>query len=38
MNFQVVNLRPFRSGGNANIFIGERTDTRESVVVKLVPA
>jgi serine/threonine protein kinase len=34
MNFQIVNQRLFRSGGNGNLFIGERSDTHESVMVK----
>jgi serine/threonine protein kinase len=36
MNFQVLNLRPFRSGGQGDIFIGQRSDTGESVVVKFL--
>jgi serine/threonine protein kinase len=36
MNFQVLNRRPLRSGGNGDIFIGQRSDTRESVVVKFL--
>jgi serine/threonine protein kinase len=34
MNFQILNQRLFRSGGNGNLFIGERSDTNQSVVVK----
>lgn len=36
MNFQVMNLRVFRSGGNGDLYIGQRSDTRESVVVKFL--
>ena len=34
MSFSVVNLRFLRSGGNGDLYIGQRTDTGESVVVK----
>jgi serine/threonine protein kinase len=34
MNFQVLNMRAFRSGGCGDLFVGVRSDTRESVVVK----
>src|SRR2546428_2777254 len=34
MSFSVVNLRFMRSGGNGDLYIGQRTDTGESVVVK----
>lgn len=36
MNFQVLNLRIFRSGGNGDLYIGQRSDTSESVVVKFL--
>jgi serine/threonine protein kinase len=36
MNFQVSNLQMFRSGGNGDLYIGQRSDTRESVVVKFL--
>src|SRR5436309_1658207 len=36
MRFQVVNLRPFRSGGNGDLFIGQRTDDGEYAVVKFL--
>jgi serine/threonine protein kinase len=36
MNFQVLNLRIFRSGGNGDLYIGQRSDTCESVVVKFL--
>src|SRR5882724_11188748 len=36
MNFNVVNLRALRSGGHGDFFIGQRSDTRESVVVKFL--
>jgi serine/threonine protein kinase len=34
MSFQVLNLRPFRSGGYGNVYVGNKSDTREPVVVK----
>ncbi len=34
MSYQVVNLRALHSGGNGDLFIGQRSDTREYVVVK----
>jgi len=34
MNVQVVNLRLLRSGGNADLLIGQRSDTGQFVVVK----
>ena len=34
MSWQVVNLRPLGSGGNADVFVGTRSDTSEAVVVK----
>ena len=34
MNFQVVNLRMYRSGGNGDLYLGQRSDTGEWVVVK----
>jgi serine/threonine protein kinase len=36
MSFQVIQLRPLRSGGNGDLFIGRRTDTAEDVVVKFL--
>jgi serine/threonine protein kinase len=36
MNFQVLNLQEFRSGGNGDLYIGERSDTKETVVVKFL--
>jgi serine/threonine protein kinase len=36
MNFQVLNVRAFRSGGYGDLFVGVRSDTRESVVVKFL--
>lgn len=32
--YQIVNLQPLQSGGNGDLFIGQRTDTGEWVVVK----
>lgn len=34
MSYQVVNLRPLHSGGNGDLFIGQRNDSGEHVVVK----
>lgn len=34
MSFQLLNLRPFRSGGYGNVYVGNKSDTREPVVVK----
>jgi eukaryotic-like serine/threonine-protein kinase len=34
MSFQVLNMRVFRSGGYGDLFVGVRSDTKESVVVK----
>jgi serine/threonine protein kinase len=36
MNFQVVNLRVYRSGGNGDLYLGQRSDTGEWVVVKFL--
>lgn len=36
MNFQVLNSRPLHAGGHGDLLIGQRSDTRESVVVKLL--
>jgi serine/threonine protein kinase len=36
MNFQVVNLRMYRSGGNGDLYLGQRSDTGEWVVVKFL--
>jgi eukaryotic-like serine/threonine-protein kinase len=36
MNFQVLDLQMFRSGGNGDLYIGRRSDTGESVVVKFL--
>jgi serine/threonine protein kinase len=36
MNFSVVNLSPWRSGGYGDLYIGRRTDTGKSVVVKFL--
>ena len=36
MNFQVVNLRMFRSGGNGDLHLGQRSDTGEWVAVKFL--
>ena len=36
MNFRVLNLRMFRSGGNGDLYVGRRSDTSESVVVKFL--
>jgi eukaryotic-like serine/threonine-protein kinase len=36
MNFQVLNLRVFRSGGNGDLYVGHRSDTRDAVVVKFL--
>jgi serine/threonine protein kinase len=36
MNFRVLNLRTFRSGGNGDLYVGRRSDTSESVVVKFL--
>jgi serine/threonine protein kinase len=36
MRFQVLNMRLFRSGGYGDLFVGVRSDTRESVVVKFL--
>jgi serine/threonine protein kinase len=36
MNFRVVGLRQLDSGGNGDIFIGQRNDTGEYVVVKFL--
>ena len=37
MNFRVVGLRQFKSGGNGDLFVGQRNDTGERVVVKFLP-
>jgi hypothetical protein len=34
MNFRVVNLRPLRSGGNGDLYIGQRSDSGEQLGVK----
>lgn len=34
MSWQVVHLRPLGSGGNSDVFLGTRSDTGETVVVK----
>jgi serine/threonine protein kinase len=34
MSAQVLNLRPLNSGGNADLYIGQRSDNGEQVVVK----
>ncbi len=34
MSYQVVNLRPLHSGGNGDLFVGQRTDSGEHAVVK----
>jgi serine/threonine protein kinase len=34
MSYQILNLRPLHSGGNGDLFIGQRSDTGEYVVVK----
>ena len=34
MSSQVVIIRALHSGGNGDLFIGQRSDTREYVVVK----
>lgn len=34
MNFQILDLRPFNSGGNGDLFLGQRSDNGERVVVK----
>jgi hypothetical protein len=36
MNFSVVNLSLWRSGGYGDLYIGRRTDTGKSVVVKFL--
>lgn len=36
MNFKVLNLQIFRSGGNGDLYIGQRSDTGESVIVKFL--
>ena len=36
MNFRVVGLRPLSSGGNGDLFIGQRSDTGEWVIVKFL--
>lgn len=36
MNFQVLNLRAFRSGGNGDLYTGHRSDTGDTVVVKFL--
>jgi serine/threonine protein kinase len=36
MNFRVVGLRPLGSGGNGDLFLGQRDDTGEYVVVKFL--
>jgi eukaryotic-like serine/threonine-protein kinase len=36
MNFQVVNLRGYRSGGNGDLYLGQRSDTGEWVIVKFL--
>ncbi len=36
MNFRVVGLRRLSSGGNGDLFIGQRSDTGEYVVVKFL--
>lgn len=34
MSYQVLNLRPMHSGGNGDLFVGQRTDNGATVVVK----
>ena len=34
MTWQIVNLRPFQSGGYGDLYLGERTDSGEQVVIK----
>lgn len=34
MSWQAVNLRPLSSGGNGDVFVGVRSDTGDTVVVK----
>lgn len=34
MSYQVVSLRPVRSGGTGDLIIGRRSDTGEYVVIK----
>ena len=34
MSWRIVNLRPLHSGGNGDVFIGQRTDNGDQVVVK----
>jgi serine/threonine protein kinase len=36
MNFTIMNLRKFTSGGNGDLYIGLRSDTRAAVVVKFL--
>ncbi len=36
MGWQVVNLRQLYSGGNGDLFVGQRSDTHENVVVKFL--
>jgi serine/threonine protein kinase len=36
MTFQVLNLQAFRSGGNGELYTGQRSDTNETVVVKFL--
>ena len=36
MNFEVLNLQMFRSGGNGDLYLGQRSDTGEWVVVKFL--
>jgi eukaryotic-like serine/threonine-protein kinase len=36
MNFQILNQRMFRSGGNGHLYTGQRSDSGETVVVKFL--
>jgi serine/threonine protein kinase len=36
VNFEVLNLQMFRSGGNGDLYLGQRSDTGEWVVVKFL--
>jgi serine/threonine protein kinase len=36
MTVQIVNLQPLNAGGNGDLFMGQRSDTRERVVVKFL--
>ena len=36
MSCPIVNLRPLQAGGNGDVYLGQRSDTGEYVVVKFL--